>query len=95
MDYITRDNIHICDSYLIRRRTEMSGKLLELKVGTDYCRVWHERSERTLIREWRGHNCLYDLGLFRSHTKDVDLDVPTKWWQQAIFAVLSFFYWGR
>ena len=32
------------------------------------------RGIENLVREWRAHNLLYDLWLFRSHTRDVDLD---------------------
>ena len=35
-----------------------------------------ERSDRSLKSEWATHNALYALGLFRSHTKDVDFNTP-------------------
>ena len=28
----------------------------------------------SMIDEWKAHNLLYKFGLFRSHTKDVDID---------------------
>ena len=36
--------------------------------------VTANRSNYSLSCEWAVHNALYKLGLFRSHTKDVDLN---------------------
>ena len=35
-----------------------------------------KRTDSSLIKEWRVHNVLYNLHLFRTHTKDVDLNYP-------------------
>lgn len=32
------------------------------------------RSIESYIEEWYAHNWLYNLGLFKSHTRDTDLD---------------------
>ena len=32
------------------------------------------RSDMSYVKEWYAHNILYKLGLFRSHTRDVDLN---------------------
>lgn len=37
------------------------------------------RPLESLEAEWGVHNVLYRLGLFRSHTKDVDLNYPQRW----------------
>ena len=39
----------------------------------DY-KLGHGRSETSYVKEWFAHNVLYKLGLFRSHTADVDLN---------------------
>ena len=40
--------------------------------------VTEHRSNYSLSCEWAVHNALYKLGLFRSHTKDVDLNYPCR-----------------
>lgn len=34
----------------------------------------HKRSIKSYVKEWHAHNVLYYMGLFRSHTADVDLN---------------------
>lgn len=73
---VTRDNIHIEDSAFFSE-DKMDAILvtifLENGLETD---VFFLRSKKSLKREWALHNLLYSWGLFKSHTKDVDLNVP-------------------
>lgn len=71
MIIFTKDNTHVEDSY---KSTD---------IGLEVCYIIRERYVRGLpqtrtfesyVREWKGHNRLYKLHLFRSHTKDVDLN---------------------
>ena len=79
-------NTHIEDSY--------KAKNLNLEVMT-IIRERHFRgfkSTRTFdsyVREWRGHNRLYKLHLFRKHTKDVDLDENMKPYMEIIWRVIG------
>ena len=64
------NNTHIEDSY---KATD-----LNLEVGyiirERYIRhLLTTRSFDSYVREWKAHNRLYKLGLFKSHTKDCDL----------------------
>ena len=36
--------------------------------------IINRRSFNSMANEWKAHNLLYDLNLFKSHTKDLDLD---------------------
>lgn len=38
----------------------------------------------SLINEWKAHNLLYDLHLFRSHTRNVDLN-NEPWYRKVIY----------
>ena len=40
--------------------------------------VTANRSNYSLSCEWAVHNALYKLGLFRSRTKDVDMEYPCR-----------------
>ena len=52
--------------------------------------IW-KRTMRSLKREWAAHNLLYNMGIMKDRTKDVDLDYPQKWYiKVAYFFVGSF-----
>lgn len=87
---MTENNLHIRSSYLIRERDIMLYQIHYMR-KQGKCKAL-ERSDKSLVNEWRAHNLLYDLHLFRSHTRDVDLDWPAKWYTEVIYAVLSFLY---
>lgn len=88
MVFVSQNNIHIDDSYLIRRRKEIYEYLEALKRKYPYSDVWN-RSMFHLSCEWRAHNRLYMLGLFKDHTKDVDLDYPQKWYYKVLYFILG------
>lgn len=48
-----------------------------------------KRSLKSLTREWRVHNFLYKIGLYKSRTKDVDLDYPQQWYYRLGYFILS------
>lgn len=73
---ITRDNIHIVDSYRIRGICPKRRVLMAIRARVDdKDNVIWKRSMASLITEWVLHNILYDLGIARDHTRDVDLDM--------------------
>lgn len=86
------DNIHIKDSYLIKKERLMVRKLNQLKQIMPESKVWN-RSLKSLIFEWKTHNLLYELHLFRSHTTDVDLEETPPIWQLIIFYICGFIFW--
>lgn len=83
---ITKDNIHIVDSYKISKRVYMKDYLNDIrKCGKyDYCEVFN-RSNFDMINEWVTHNNLYKLGICKDRTIDVDLDYPQKWYYSVLW----------
>jgi hypothetical protein len=80
------NNIKVIDSYKIKKRDLISDILVLFKLETGYV------SKRNLVdwvSEWVAHNRLYTLGLFRSHTKDVDLEENEKRWRKIIYKILG------
>lgn len=82
----TEDNTHVENSYLATD--------LDLEVGyiirERYLRSLPQtRSFDSYVREWRGHNRLYKLGLFKSHTKDADLDENQKLIHKIIWDIIG------
>jgi len=80
------NNTHVEDSYLATD--------LDLEVGyiirERYLRrLPQTRSFDSYVREWKAHNNLYKLGLFKSHTKDVDMEEPIKWYYELIYWIIG------
>ena len=73
---VSDNNIRIENGYLVRGRD--FGFVLNCIRANEPNEVTANRSNYSLSREWAVHNALYKLGLFRSHTKDVDLNYPCR-----------------
>lgn len=86
---ITKNNIHIPDSYKVRNENTMKVVLLREEALHPDCEVFRHRTMDSLIREWRVHNRLYRWHILRSRTKDVDLNWPQPWW-----AKVGYFIFG-
>ena len=74
---ISKNNIHIEDSYKVNTKEDMQIVLTDIRANhsleeTDVLK----RTDKSIIKEWCVHNVLYNLHLFRTHTKDVDLNYP-------------------
>lgn len=76
---VTLDNIHLRDSYRVRNTERMKTLLnfIKLRYYSDQY-FFHHLPLDVLIDEWKAHSLLYDLHLFRSHTKDADLNKNNK-----------------
>lgn len=85
------DNVHIIDSFEVTKIKSMIIVIKKLRNEFPRISVVHDRSIFSLIIEWRAHNLLYDFGLFKSRTKDVDLNYP-KWYFHIIYFMLSLIY---
>ncbi len=52
----------------------------------------YQRDVESMVREWRAHNFFYLIHVFRSRTKDVDLELSQPWYRELFCRVVSFFY---
>ena len=92
MEYtITANNIHVFDSYKTTNRKIIKGFLETLKVLYPKCTIFR-RSVGSLVREWCGHNLLYEMNFQRARTKDVDLDYPIRWYMEVGYWFLNLIY---
>ena len=89
---VSKNNIHIEDSYLINKRSDMQLVLDNIRANysIEYCEVL-KRTDKSLIREWFSHNILYNLHLFRDHTKDVDLNYQQSKIVEIMYFIISIF----
>lgn len=84
------NDVKVFESYKVKKKSEME-ELLDYWRG-EYITLVFQRTNKSLINEWRSHNLLYNLHLFRSHTTDVDLNYPEKWYMKIIYGIISFIY---
>lgn len=88
MNYILTDtSLHVEDSYTLNKRKDIRLFLESIKSHNNVSLF--NRNITSLINEWKGHNLLYNLHLFRSHTKDVDLEYPQKWYYIIIWNIIG------
>ncbi len=91
---IKEDVIHVENSHGLKCQPHMWEVIRQARMNSsrnhDFCKVLL-RSNMSLINEWRVHNLLYDLHLFRKHTKDVDFTL-NKWYVEVLYAIVSPLY---
>ena len=67
-------NMKICDSYRICSVEDREAIIdILLKYEEDNKSEWN-RTKESLLMEWYVHNLLYELGIERGRTRDVDFD---------------------
>lgn len=86
---ITNNNIQIKDSYTVLNKEIMNSVLNTIKRKYPDCKVFEIREWDNLLSEWKAHSRLYKWGLFKSHTKDVDLDTDEPWWRRILYSILG------
>ena len=83
--------IHITDSYKVPKK-DFKKVLDKYRMMFPSSEVW-KRSYNSLYREWAVHNACYALGLWRSQTKDVDLNYPLTWYEKLGYSVFGVIVW--
>lgn len=85
-----KDNyILITNSFLIEHPVVMQAYLDELRDDYPNNKVLKNRSDKSMIREWIGHNNMFKLNLFKEHTRSVEFNWPIKWYEPIIWWILS------
>ena len=85
-------NTHINDSCLIKSKEDMRHFLAQVRETASPEMAVNNRDMESMIREWRAHNFFYALHVFRSRTKDVDLELKQSCCRELFCRVVSFFY---
>ena len=93
---VTPTNTHIVDSCTVKSKAEMRDFLQHLREEVSEEMAVNQRDIDSQIREWRSHNFFYRIHVFRSRTKDVDLELKQAWYRELFCYVVSFLYfWDR
>ena len=79
-------NVRIVDSYKVKKEEDMLEVLIWFKLKTGYV---SRRSMDSWIREWKAHNRMYKMGLFKNHSRDCDLEELEKWHRRLVYWFLG------
>lgn len=82
----TIDNTKVIDSYKI---TDIDIEVMEIIRERHRRKLPVTREFDSYVREWKAHNNMYNLHLFRSHTKDVDLEENQKLIYKIIYWIIG------
>jgi hypothetical protein len=85
----TKTNTKIVNSYLLKTKTEINKIVMKILSERESKNLPITRNFESYVREIKAHNRLYNLGLFRSHTKDTDLNENQSKFMEIIFTILS------
>ena len=88
----TSSKTHIVDSCKVKSKEDMRAFLQALRDVAGPEMAVSQRDIESQIREWRFHNFFYRIHVFRSRTKDVDLELKQTWYRELFCRVVSFFY---
>jgi len=88
----TPTNTHINDSCKVKSKEDMRQYLQAVRDEASPEMAVCQRDLESMVREWRSHNLFYNFHVFRSRTKDVDLELKQPWWREWFCRAVSFFY---
>lgn len=85
--------ITVYDSYKVSKK-EFDPFFNELRKNDEYrdFAILQNRTNKSMSDEWACHNLIYNIdicGLFRSHTKDVDMQYPLTWWEKIVYPMFG------
>lgn len=87
MEYIiSKGNCKIINSYKTTDKKVMLDFINKLR---EEYKEFQVRTSLSYYREWKAHNILYKLGLFRNHTRDTDLNVDEKLSRRICYFIIS------
>lgn len=75
-------NVRIVDSYKVKKEEDMLEVLIWFKLKTGFK---SRRSMDSWIREWKAHNRMYKIGIYRNHSRDCDLEELEKWHRRLVY----------
>ena len=94
---IDSKNLNICvkNSYKIKYSDDIENLLKIIcndHAFTEFKIAGYKRTLHSMRREWEAHNFLYNIGIFKSRTRNTDLDNNESFIRKTGYAVLSFIY---
>lgn len=84
-----KENTHIENSYLLTTRKAIREEVETIIFVREAKRYPVRKHKSSYVNEWKGHNRLYNMGLFRNHTKDVDLQEKETIFEKIVWLILG------
>ena len=91
---ISADNVHIMDSYKVRKTSDMKAILEIIREEATNRGFTYKRSVSSWLREWKAHNLLSDKDIEFSRTSSVDVNEGETFFRRLAYFILSLFYKG-
>lgn len=88
----TPTNTHVMDSCSIKSKEDIRQYLANVRATATPEMAVCQRDMESQVREWRAHNFFYAIHVFRSRTKDVDLELKQTWWRELFCRVVDWLY---
>lgn len=85
----TENNTKIIDSYKLKTNQKIEAIAYEIELTRLQKKIPQTRTIKSYVREIKAHNRLYKLGLFRSRTKDTDLEENIKKWKEILYRIIG------
>ena len=93
---VTETNTRILDSCMVKSKAAMRQYLEHLREIVPDEMAVNQRDIESQVREWRAHNFFYNINVFRSRTRDVDLELKQNWCRELFCRIVDFIYfWNR
>jgi hypothetical protein len=92
---LSSSNTNIEASWRLKSISDMKAFLLLVRdeISTsEYKYAVQDRSLFSMINEWRVHNLCYSLGIYKSRTCSVDLNIGSPWYIKTLYTILSPLY---
>lgn len=84
---LSKSVLKIYDSYKVSKKDFVSV-LTHIAYAEDaYDTIFEFRGAKNMRREWAVHNCLYNFGIEKERTKDVDFEFEQKWYWTISYAI--------
>ena len=90
--YINSKNVHINESYTVTNPFCMQEAINLIREEAKRFNIFYKRNDKSWVREWKAHNMLYKMGLFKKNTMHTDLDENESWFRRLGYWFLSLFY---
>lgn len=90
--YGDNPSIHIQGSYQIKTKEERKIILNYIHSLDEYKKLkaaGFTRTYESQLREWSGHNFLYNIGYKRHRTADVDIDQNSPFYKNFLYSIFS------
>ncbi len=89
---VSANSIHIDESWNISKY-DFDKILDEIVKSHPDNQVLLNRKRWHIKLEWAVHNALYKFHIFPSHTKEVDINYPQKWYIKVIYVIAGLPAW--